>query len=244
MAKRLLERQVSLLHYLTSGSAIFGDQRAADFDAALHGIDRELLNLEARFSHEKRLEKIAAIFPRTFALLGASREVLIRQFVDACPPLDIGRLKNARQFHDFLSARWRNDPAQPSFLPDVAACELAIATVRAAAEDSAPETIRSRGRSSARVRRRRAVILRRCSYDIQPIFEDAAASVPVARETLLAIVATPASNQPGIFELDPAVFDLLTALDNWTDLAELGGLPEADELVISLIEAGLIEVSR
>jgi hypothetical protein len=244
MAKRLLERQVSLLHYLTSGGAIFDDQRAASFDAALDGIDRELLNLEARFSYEKRLEKIAAVFPRTFALLGVNRETLIRQFVDAFPPLDIDRLVNARQFHDFLCARWRNDPAYPAFLPDVAACELAIAAVRAAAEDNAPESIRPKGRTSARIRRRRAVVLRRCAYDIQPIFEDDAASVPVERETLLAIVAPPDSSQPGIFELDAAVFDLLTALDDWTDLAGLGGLPEADELVISLTEAGLIEVSR
>jgi hypothetical protein len=244
MTKRLLERQVSLLHYLTSGGAIFGDQRAANFDTPLHGIDRELLNLEARFSYEKRLEKIAAVFPRAFALLGASRETLIRQFVDACPPMDIGRLENARQFHDFLYTRWQNEPAHPAFLPDVAACELAIATVRAAAEDSTPETIRPKGRSFARVRRRRAVVLRRCAYDVQPVFEEDAASVPEERETLLAIVALPAADQPGIFELDAAVFDLLTALDDWTDLAGLGGLPEADELVISLTGAGLIEVSR
>ncbi len=127
MAKRLLERQVSLLHYLTSGGAIFGGKDCAGLDVNLQGIDRELLNLEARFSHEKRLEKIVAVFPRTFALLEANREILIRQFVDACPPLAIGRLENAGQFHDFLAARWRHEPAKPAFLPDVAACELALA---------------------------------------------------------------------------------------------------------------------
>ena len=40
------------------------------------------------------------------------------------------------------------------------------------------------------------------------------------------------------------MFDLLTALDDWTDLAGLGGLPEADELVNDLTDAGLIEVGR
>ena len=39
MAKRLLDRQVSLLHYLTSGGAIFGDKDGAAVDAALQGID-------------------------------------------------------------------------------------------------------------------------------------------------------------------------------------------------------------
>ena len=39
----------------------------------LQGIDRGMLHLEARFSHEKRMEKIAAVFPVTFALIGAGR---------------------------------------------------------------------------------------------------------------------------------------------------------------------------
>ncbi len=241
MAKRLLERQVSLLHYLTSGRAIFGGKDGADLDAALQGIDRELLNLEARFSHEKRLEKIVAVFPRTLALLDANREKLIREFVDACPPLDIGRLENARQFHDFLTARW---PHEPAFLPDVAACELALAAVRATAADRSPETPEIPSDMSARVRRRSAVVLQHCAYDVQPIFEDDAASIPVERETMLAIVAPHTADEPGIFELAPAVFDLLTALDDWTDLAALGGSPEADELVSGLTEAGFLEVGR
>ena len=244
MAKRLLDRQVSLLHYLTSGGAIFGDKDGAGVDAALQGIDRRLLNLEARFSHEKRLEKIAAVFPRTFALLGTSQKTLIEEFVDACPPADIGRLENARQFHDFLSARWRHEPAQPAFLPDVAACELALAAVRATAEDRSPETTPPKDGTSARVRRRSAVVLLRCTYDVRPAFEDDGASIPVERETRLAIVAPPVADQPRIFELAPAVFDLLTALDDWTDLAGLGGSPEADELMNDLTDAGLIEVGR
>src|SRR5262245_27702226 len=99
MAGRLLDRQARLLEYLTSGGAIFRDQRAAPLDASLQGIDRRLLDLEARFSHEKRMEKIEAVFPMTFALLGADRDAIVRAFVKACPPLDIRRLENARQFH-------------------------------------------------------------------------------------------------------------------------------------------------
>jgi len=128
-SKRLLQRQVSLLRYLTSGGAIFGDGGPLDPD--LRGVDGTLLRMEARFSHEKRMEKIAAVFPRTFDLLGSEREALIREFVDACPPVDIARLANARQFHDFLSARWRRQPPRRAYLPDVAACELACAQARA-----------------------------------------------------------------------------------------------------------------
>jgi hypothetical protein len=70
MAKRLLHRQVSLLNYLTSGAAIFGDAREPPLDPALRGIDRALLRIEARFSHDKRVQKIVAVFARTFDLLG------------------------------------------------------------------------------------------------------------------------------------------------------------------------------
>jgi hypothetical protein len=70
MAKRLLDRQASLLEYLTSRAAIFGDKDDACPARGLHGIDRSLLRLEARLSHEKRMEKIVAVFRRTFGILG------------------------------------------------------------------------------------------------------------------------------------------------------------------------------
>ena len=130
LAKRLLHRQARLLEYLTSGDAIFGDGRDVRLDAALHGIDRALLHIEARFSHEKRMEKIAAVFPRTLALLGADRDATMRKFVEACPPVDISRIENARQFCDFLTACWQRQPPAPRYLPDVTACELALAQVR------------------------------------------------------------------------------------------------------------------
>ena len=78
MAKRLLDRQAKLLAYLTSGEAIFGDKSGVPIDPALQGIDRALLHVEARFSHEKRMEKIAAVFPKTFALLGRTARQFAR----------------------------------------------------------------------------------------------------------------------------------------------------------------------
>ena len=106
MPKRLLDRQVSLLDYLTSGTAIF-DKNSPAAPPALHGIDPVLLHFEARFSYDKRMEKISAAFPRTLAILGDTPGVL-RRFAEARPPADIGRLANARQFHAFLSDRWRH----------------------------------------------------------------------------------------------------------------------------------------
>ena len=61
--KRLLDRQVSLLHYLTSGDAIFRERAEVPLDEALVGVYRGLLRIEARFSHEKRMEKILGRTP-------------------------------------------------------------------------------------------------------------------------------------------------------------------------------------
>ena len=49
MPTSLLDRQVSLLEYLTSSGAIFGDNEIACLNPALLGIDLGLLRLEACF---------------------------------------------------------------------------------------------------------------------------------------------------------------------------------------------------
>jgi hypothetical protein len=91
LAKRLLDRQVSLLAYLTSGAAIFGNEAEGPADPALAGFDRQLLQFEARFSHEKRMEKIAGVFARTLELLGDEQAEVIRAFAERCPSVSIGR---------------------------------------------------------------------------------------------------------------------------------------------------------
>jgi hypothetical protein len=244
MSKRLLDRQVSLLAYLTSGSAIFGEEDDVPLDPDLRGMDRRLLRLEARFSHEKRMEKIAAVFPRTLEILGDNaRLAMLQTFAEACPPIDISRIVNANQFHDFLAARKPNDFGPP-YLPDVAACELACAKVRAAVDEQVIGKARGRKRRSpGSVRRSPGVALLRCAYDIRPIFEDGLGAVE-ERETPLAVAMMPASPDPRIFEVAPVVFDLLAALDDWTDPLEFGDAQEVRDLSADLIEHGLIEVSR
>ena len=233
----LLERQVSLIHYLTSSRAIFGEQGPRD--PHLIGINETLLRMEARFSYEKRIEKIAAVFPRTFELLGMDRDALVRQFVDACPPVDIARLVNARQFHDFLSARWRRDPPHPPYLPDVAACELACAQARAARNDA----LTSNDGVRPCVRRRPGVVLLRCAFNVRAIFE-AEAGAPIERDTLLAAVPAPDEREPAIVELDPESFDLLSVLDQWTDATAFEATAETAQLLDDFARAGLVEVCR
>jgi hypothetical protein len=243
MVNRLLDRQASLLDYLTSTAAIFG-HRAASTDKALHGIDIGLLRLEARFSHEKRMEKITAVFPRTFELLGSNEAGIIREFVEICPPLDISRLENARQFHDFLLGRSRRKALEPPYLLDVATCEFACALVRLDVENQPPGKC-NEAAARGTIRRRSGVILLRCGYDIRPIFEEGCRNaIPANRCTLLAITMPPGANQPGVFEVLPMVFDLLAALDDWTDPAALVPTPDLAELIRNLLEHRLIEVCR
>lgn len=238
MAKRLLDRQASLIHHLTSVGAIFGGERNRVLDQALHGIDPNLLRLEARFSHDKRMEKIAAVFPRTLALMGADREAAVAAFTAAHPPTDISRIENARQFHGFVVASWPGMPSAPPYLADVAAFEFACASARAANDTPAASE-----RPLAGFRRRAGVVLLRTGYDLRSILEDRAADLPPSRDCRLAIAVPANGNKPMIFDLTIEVYDLLSALDHWTDPAAFIDL-EARSLIDDLASAGLVEFAR
>jgi len=244
MAKRLLHRQVRLIKHLTSAGAIFGE--GSSLDHALRGIDPALLRIEARFSHEKRMEKIGAVFPRTIGMLGADRERIVTAFVEACPPVDIGRIENARQFHEFLSSRWRREPPMPPYLPDVAACELACATCRLAAERRELKSLEGAAEAQAvrsGIRRQPGIALLRSRYDIRPIFEIGLEhAAPIKHSTPLAVTWAAELDEPRIFEVTPEVFDLLAALDEWTDPATFAASREARELIADLAKTGLVEV--
>ncbi len=240
MTKRLLDRQSDLVHYLTSVAAIF-DAETDPVAPSLRRFDRRLLAIEARFSFEKRLAKIEAVFPHSFALIGKRRERLIHDFVASCPPAAIGRLENARQFYGFLSQSWGRG-RQPRYLLDVAACELAIATVRsgAAGEARCGSMVST---PSPRIRRSPQVELLRLRHDVRPFFEHAAvATNPARRDLRLAVVAQSSGQDPAIYELAPAIFDLVQSFDSWVDWAAVGGMKDARELIADLIARGLVEM--
>jgi hypothetical protein len=243
MAKRLLQRQASLIHYLTSAATIFGEDGRASPPSAVRGIDPNLLHVEAHFAYAKRMEKITAILPKTFELLGSREQSIVHAFIETCPPASIGRLENARQFRDFLSACCERI-LDPPYLPDVAACELACAEVDAGRNDQnladEESDVPPRG-----IRRCRTVVLLRCAYDIRPIFEAGLGpTIPSKRATPLVVAMAQGSNDPQVFEVIPAVFELLAALDDWTDPSTLGDAPEVAQLLKELVLHGLIERRR
>jgi hypothetical protein len=246
MANRLLDRQASLLEYLTSGGAIFGQQGDVPAARELQGIDPALLRIEARFSYEKRMEKIVAIFPRTFGMLGDTEHAIARAFVDACPPTSIRRIDNARQFYAFVSARWQRERPSPPYLFDVAACELACAEARIRAD--APPASTGQPEGSTRpgsIRRGSGVVLLRCRFDVRPIFEQVSPdAAPVERDTPLAVTIPPGAEGPSVIELAPVIFDLLASLDDWADAEPFTATPELMELIADLAGHAMIEVNR
>jgi hypothetical protein len=233
-----LDLQTSLLEYLTSAAAIFGD-RPVSPDHDLHGVDIGRLRLEARFSFDKRLAKISSVFPRTFAIFTGDWAPVLREFAGAEPPVDIGRLSNAHQFFGFLSRRFDNAQMEPPWLLDVAACELACAQARAYAKveepaiaDTVPGTVRCRP----------GAVLLRCAHDVRSVFEDRAGDgAGVKRPTLLVVFIPPHVDRMQICDVGREVFDLLSACRQWTDIATLG-LRGSDELVSDLAGRGLLEV--
>jgi hypothetical protein len=240
--KPLLERQVRLIEHLTSSAAIFG--QGGDLAPDLDGIDRALLRVEARFSYGKRMEKITAVLPNTFELLGRSVDALVRAFVDSCPPTTLSRLENACQFHEFLVSCWKRQAPDPPYICDVAAFEIACAKV-----DVDPQHDPSNGTTSkvlsGSIHRGPNVMLLRCAYDVRPIFEPGAAKgVPVRRDTLLVVAMPPGAEGAQVFEVIPAIFDLLAALGDWIDPHALPAEPEFANLLADLASRGLIEVRR
>jgi hypothetical protein len=245
MPDRLLHRQASLLEYLRSEDAIFGEGGAAAIDPSLDGIDDELLRIEARFSYEKRMTKIQVLLPRTFELLAGGLEKVLREFNRTCPPSGISSFENARRFYQFLSDKWRNEPARLPYLPDVAAYEIACAGFRR--DDARDHQSRARRALPGSIRRHPDVVLLRCAYDVQPIFAEVGRkAAPVKRDTPLAIAMSPQADQTMVLELLPSVFDLLTLLDDYADPAAFGEAPDGAHalagLVADLAALGLLEV--
>jgi hypothetical protein len=230
MSDTLLERQASLLQHLTSAGAIFGE---GDLSADAFGFHRGLLHLEAKYSHQKRMEKIEAVLPRTLALLGAEREAMVRAFAETNAPDSISRLDNARQFHQFLRAHQGEQAAAPAWLADVAAFEITWAEARGSNGASRPKP----GRPGS-LRRHPAAVLLRSVYDLAPVLQGRADEA-APRESFLAIALPDGKKAPELYVLARELFELLELLDDFTD--ELAEIPDA--VIADLTASGLIEVS-
>jgi hypothetical protein len=240
----LLGRQVALLDYLTSGTAISETADSPVLPPPLRGMNPALLAVEARFSHEKRIEKIAGILPRTFDRLGDARVALVQRFAELCPPCTIGRMENARQFCDFLAAREQREDLPFAYLPDLAAVELALARLRAEQPgheqlcgiDPLPPIAADR----KRIRRAQGVILLHCAHDIRAILEMDSRAAPERKDTQLVVAKPAGSAEPLIFDVPAPIFALLATLDQWTEPPASAGI---SAFLAELAGCGVLEIA-
>jgi len=240
MSNRLIDRQLSLLEYLTSGAAIFGSP-CVNADHTCSGIESGLLDREARFSFDKRMGKVRAVLPLTVALIENNGIAVLQEFVEACPPKDIGQFANALQFSDFLRAHARRAPLAPPYVVDVAACELALARVRSRIDEPRPMA-ESCGRHGA-IRRHPDAVFVSCTYDVRSVFEvTGEPSPPEERNTFVAVSIPQGAEAPQLFEMNAVLFDLLSSCHMWADLSVFGATGEREDLVHDLVNSGLVEV--
>jgi hypothetical protein len=247
MAKRLLDRQASLLDYLSSATAMFGARTDAPADPALRGFDPGVLRLQARFICNKRIEKVITVFPRTLQILGAAERSILREFVEASRSTRKSTLANAREFHEFLSRRWQRSRPRPAYLPDVAACELAMAAARDVTEDhEGPATdaknVKNAGPTRS-IRRRRNVAALRCAYDVRAIFDAGAGDRAPRKRTIALVVTVPAGlREVRIVEATSRLVEALSRLDDWADPRALDALGDRERLIAELAAGDFIEM--
>jgi hypothetical protein len=188
------------------------------------------------------MEKIKAVLPRTLDHMGNRREAIVRDFAASCPPTGIGRLENARQFHDFLLTCWREEAPEPPYLPDLAAFEIAYAAVQTMPNEdsqSAPDA------PPGAVRRHPAVVLLRSIYDLRPILEQENTEAALERRQICLAFTMPGdSARPLVQALLPELFALLALLDHFVPQEVFDEMSCAEAMIDDLAACGLVEVRR
>ena len=211
MPDRLLDRQVSLLEHLTSGAAIFGDAaRRIDRPRPPGHRCRAASSRGAFLPREAHGEDRMGAAEDARSAWAAARAAIIRDFVEACPPVSISWLENARQFHDFLSHALAST-RRPS-RPTCPTSRLASSPMPASTAATKPAAHRNgAAEPPARIRRHPAMpFCVRCRHDVRSILEGRwrrcagrAARYPARRRR-----CRPAPTHPIMSELSPDLFEL------------------------------------
>jgi hypothetical protein len=240
MSRDALLRLQSVLVDEIGASHHFG--QAPALPPELRGIDPQRLSLLARVTHAKRLGKIARVLPVTFSVLAPELPALFPHFVDEHPMRDASGLSNALQFYRFLRRCRRRGQLRHAFVPDLAACECALAVV-AMREPTSTQTTRGFGtRRPVEFRMAQHVALLRCNYDVQTLLATGADEFDTVtpRAVCLAFVPSAGDGTPRVFELDPTLLAWVRKLRGWQRLGEYADLPVLE----TLCETGVLECRR
>ena len=246
----LLAMQRELIAYLATPAA-FERLNVSRHDLpAVSGFDLNRLELVGRLAQGKRMSKLLRILPRTFRYLNRDVGAIAREFAIRHPPRSAEAFPTACQFYMFLRRTWRTTPPEPSFLPDLAYCELALAGVarRLSIRQSGVlcKVHSFKGRALL-IRRQRGIHYRHCEHNIQPLFtvrQESAASI-VRLPTFVFLTCPLASGTARLATVDQDTFDIVVGLRNWTrsGLEDGEGDPGAIiDLFRGLEELGVLEV--
>lgn len=246
----LLALQRELIAYLATPAAVERSNVSRHDLPTVRGFDPNRLELVGRLARGKRMSKVLRILPRTFRYLNQDVGAIAREFAILHPPRSAEAFSTACQFYKFLRRTWRTTPPGPSFLPDLAYCELALAGVarrlpirQSAVLCKVPSFM---GRALL-IRRRRRIHYRRCEHNIQPLFtvrQESAASI-VRRPTFVFLTCPMASGTARLATVDQDVFDMVVGLRNWTRFSledGVGDLGAVIDLFRGLEELGVLEV--
>ena len=215
----LLERQTRLLEHLTSTEFIFGrgNTEEAFSDPGIRGLDIGRLRLEAEFSYGKRLERIVQIFSRTFQYYPGDAAALRRGFVDTNPPRTYERYPDARAFYDYLVERWKNEPADPAFLSDIAKFEITMCKVRTFRPSEVNRSSAENPPTGPVFRLHPCADIVSFEHDIRKIVSPKGSSLAPSRERIFVVVAmVEGRRQPLILDIPENSFEILDAARDWT----------------------------
>ncbi len=239
--QNLHERQLSVLRHLTN-PRIFDGEPA---DRGIEGLDLDRLRLLGTMSLGKRIEKIRSALPRSFEHLAHDPRISIGEFVNQFPPKSATRADNAVQFIDYLHGVWCEEPAEPEFLPDLVALELAMA-IASACEAEDPETDRSRFPGGC-LRLVPGTQLLRCRFDIRALFDGGIErTAPTERDVCLAVLMPADAEQPRVFEVKRDAYAMLNRIRlaeaNNSTFKTVAGLSRG--LLDDLVQQGILEVQE
>jgi hypothetical protein len=246
----LLALQRELITYLSTPAA-FEQKNILGPDLSLvSGLDPGRLELVGRLAQGKRMSKVMRILPRTFRHLDPDMGGMAREFALRHLPRSAEAFATACQFYMFLRRIWRTTRPDPSFLPDLAYCELALAGVARRAPITRNTVLAQaptfKGKALL-IRRQQCIHYRRCEHNIRPLFD-------VRQENEASIVRSPTCvlltcplprGAARVVTVDQDVFDIVVGLTSWTRFNiedAICGPGAAIDLIRDLEALGALEV--
>ena len=241
--QKLIDFQNEVLAALTDPD-VFA-RRAASHEVRLpHGVDIDKVRVVGRLAFSKRIRKIKAVLPWTFHHLRGNVSLLLEDFGRKYPPHSASRYDNAAQFTTYLGEDAGQLLSTWPFLPDLAACELAIAQAQQVVAPSAARYRHTTWRPDALIRRAPHLGMVRCRFDVQRLLSGEPREPSTVEKRPVSLLVLPPTDvaQVRVFEVSPDIYQLLADLHEWSRIGEL--IEPPPHILGNLLKLRVIEVGR